>query len=244
VWIAYTLRSGLAAFVPNATQQCRRIAKRLIDAKASALAARADSLPTDLLSVAESARSDLLIEQLATLHLIACAYRNQDRLPNSVKADVRQLVGWSVTRDALLADPDALRVTDRWMVVDTIAEVQPDKLRRHETWLSRLSDGTAPRFAVLIDFFPVSLGKTGNAHSVGEVFEAELVYFHSPAPLRALMAVQNGPTIAGGRWPRPLDDVPGAIARLSDVLAARPWTGDVPFAAHGARIVAGTPRYG
>ena len=239
LWIADTLRSGLAAFAPSASQQCRKIAQRLIDAKASALAAQVDRLPADLLSAAESMRSDLLIERLATLHLIACAYRNQDRLPNSLKADVRQLVGWAVTRDALLADSAALRVTDSWMVVDTVAEVQPDKLRRHETWLSRRGDGAAPRFAVLIDFFPVSLGKTVNPHSVGEVFEAELVYFHSTAPLRAVMAVQNGPTVPGGRWPRPADDVPAAIARLSDVLALRPWADAVPFAAHGARIVAG-----
>jgi hypothetical protein len=38
-------------------------------------------------------RSDALIERLATLHLIACAYRNQDRLPTPHQADIRQLVG-------------------------------------------------------------------------------------------------------------------------------------------------------
>jgi hypothetical protein len=56
--------------------------------------------------------------------------------------------------------------------------------------------------------------------------------------LRAVIAVQHGATVAGERWPRPADDVPGAIARLSDVLVLRPWVGDVPFAAHGARVVA------
>src|SRR5262249_44312257 len=67
---------------------------------------------------------------------------------------------------------------------------------------------------------------------------AELVYFSSPAPLRAIVAEQIGSTSADERWPRPGDDVPGAIARLNDVVASRPWAGDIPFAAHGARIVA------
>jgi hypothetical protein len=123
-------------------------------------------------------------------------------------------------------------------VVGTVAEVQADKLRRLETWLSRLGDGNAPRFAVLIDFVPVSLGKTANRYTTGEVFTAELVYFNSPAPLRAIIAEQIGSATIGERWPRPSDDVPGAIARLNDVLASRPWSNDIPFAAHGARVVA------
>src|SRR5262249_3489448 len=115
---------------------------------------------------------------------------------------------------------------------------QADKLRRLETWLSRLGDGPAPRFAVLIDFVPVSVGKTANMYTTGEVFTAELVYFNSPVPLRAIIAEQIGSAATGERWPRPIDNLPGAIARLNAVLAARPWSGDIPFAAHGAHIVA------
>jgi hypothetical protein len=237
-WIADALQSGLASFMPVANERCRKIAQRLVDAKATGLAGFVERLPADLLPVPELMRSDALIERLATLHLIASAYRNQHHLPGPVKADIRQVVGWTVTRDELLSDTGAIRVRDRWMVVDTVVEVQADKLRRFETWLSRLGDGTAPRFAVVINFVPVSLGKTANMYSIGEVFEAELAYFHSPTPLRAIIAEQNGSTSAGERWPRPADDVPGAIARLNDGLASRPWSGDMPFAAHGARIVA------
>lgn len=238
-WIADALQSGLAAFAPLVSQHCRKIAQRLVDARASGLAALVERLPADLLSLPERMRNDALIEQLAGLHLIACAYRNQDRLPGALQADIRQLVGWAITREALLVDPEALRVRARWMVVGTVAEVDAAKLRRLETWLSRLGDdGAAPRFAVLIDFVPLSAGKTGNAYTVGEVFEAELAYFPSPAPLRAIVAAQNGGTAMGERWPRPADDVPAALARLNDVLALRPWSGDMPFAARGARVIA------
>jgi len=236
-WISDALQAGLASFLPAAAERCRKIVQRLVDAKAPGLAGMVERLPADVLSAPEPARTDRLIERLAQLHLVSSAYRRQDRLPEPVKADIRQLVGWPVTREALLADADALRVRDRWMVVSTIAEVQADKLRRTETWLSRLGEG-APRFAVLIDFAPVSLGKVGATYSIGEVFEAELVYFRSPAPLRAIIAEQTGPTVAGGPWPRPSDDVAGAVARLNETLAARPWSGEMPFAAHGARIVA------
>jgi SWIM zinc finger len=236
-WITDALQAGLASFMPAAGERCRKIVQRLVDAKAPGLANMVERLPADVLAAPEPSRTDRLIERLAQLHLVSSAYRRQDRLTEPVKADIRQLVGWPVTREALLADPDVLRVRDRWMVVSTVVEVQADKLRRTETWLSRLGEGT-PRFAVLIDFTPVSVGKVGATYSTGEVFEAELAYFRSPAPLRAVIAEQTGPTIAGGRWPAPPDDVAAAVAGLSETLAARPWSGDMPFAAHSARIVA------
>jgi hypothetical protein len=231
------LQRGLAAFLPIVGQSCRKIVQRLVDAKAPGLASLVERLPSDVLSVPESMRTDALIERLGTLHLISRAYRNQERLPNPVKADIRQLVGWPVTRDALLADAETFRVKDRWMVVSTVVELQADKLRRLETWMSRLRDGAAPGFAVLTDFVPVSLGKTAGTYRIGETFEAELAYFHAPAPLRAMIAEQNGTTTTGERWPRPTDDVATAIGRLNDWVALRPWVGETPFAAHGARVI-------
>lgn len=238
VWIADALQAGLASFMPAAGERCRKIVRRLVDAKAPGLAALVERLPADVFAAPEQARTDRLIEHLGLLHLIASAYRNQERLPDAARADIRHVVGWPMAREALLADAGALRVHDRWMVVNTIVEVQADKLRRLETWLSRLGGGPAPPFAVLIDFVPVSLGKSGIAHAVGEVFEAELIYFRSAAPLRAIIAQQTGPTTKGSLWPRPSDDLAVAVARLSATLAARPWSGDLPFAAHGTRVVA------
>src|SRR5215510_3439244 len=218
-WIADALQGGLASFMPSVGERCRKIVQRLVDAKAPGLASLVERLPAETLSLPEAMRTDALIEHLAMLHLIARAYRQQERLPNAMKADIRQVVGWPVTREALLADSQALRVRDRWMVVATVAEVQADKLRRLETWLSRLGNGEAPPFAVLIDFVPISLGKTTNAYRIGDVLAAELAYFHSTVPLRAIIAEQTGATQAGGRWPRPADDVPGAIARVNELRA-------------------------
>jgi hypothetical protein len=236
-WIADALQHGLAAFLPAVEPQCRTIVQRLVDAKAPGLASLVERLPADILSVPAAARTEVLVERLATLHLISRAYRNQGRLPDPIKADIRQVVGWSMTREALLADSAALRTNGRWMVVSTVAETQSDKLRRLETWLSRLGDGEAPRFAVLIDFVPVSVGNVANAYRTGETFVAELAFFPSPTPLRAIIAEQTGPTTTGERWPRPAEDVTAAIARMRESIVCRPWSREAPFAAHGARII-------
>src|SRR6202030_3399361 len=56
LWLSDQLERGVAAFVANAAGACRQMAQRLVDAKASTLATRLDSLPSRLLSLAESGR--------------------------------------------------------------------------------------------------------------------------------------------------------------------------------------------
>jgi hypothetical protein len=142
-----------------------------------------------------------------------------------------------MTREALLAEPQALKVRDRWMVLATVNEVQPDKLRRLETWLARLGEGEAPRFAALIDFVPISVGTVATTHSPGETFEAELAFYPSCTPLRAVTVEQFGGTVAGDRWPAPPDDLTAALDDYDAKLAARPWLGDWPVAVRDAIVV-------
>lgn len=227
-WISDQLERGLASFAADASARCRIVAQRLVDAKAGGLATKIEQIPPTLFGLAENQRNDYLIEALGGLHLIAEAYRRQDDLPAAMKADIRQVVGWSISRDALLGDADALRVSATWMVLAVVSEVQPDKLRRIETWLANLS-GQAPNFAVLIDFVPVSGGAMGSALSVGEIIDAEMVFYPGPVPLRALIGHQKSGAQPGGRWPQPQTDIAAAFALYEAALQARPWLGDWPL---------------
>ena len=157
-WIGDEIDAGLAAFPQRAPQRCRIAAQRLVDAKAPALATRLDALPAELLGLPEDERGRHAIEVLGSLHLLAEAYRRQERLPASLRSDVRRLVGWTVERQELLDEPSALRVTAPWLVAAVHSEVQPDRLRRIETWLMRGDEGD-PGFAVLIDFVPLASGQ-------------------------------------------------------------------------------------
>jgi len=236
LWILDQLERGLAGFQSVAREQCSLAARRLVDAKASGLAARIEQLPVALFGLPEAWRADFLIEKLGELHLIAEGYRRQDELPAELKADLRLAVGWTMSREDLIAEPRAKRVRDRWMVLAAVQEIQPDKLRRLETWLARLGAADEPRFAVLIDFVPVSVGAVGKTYSAGECFEAELVFYPSGAPLRAIIAEQFGGVSREGRWPAPPDDVSGALDRYEGRLSCRPWLGDWPIAVRNATV--------
>ena len=237
LWLSDQLETGIAAFVANAAGACRRMAQRLVDAKASALATRLDSLPARLFSLTEAARPTAAVVELAVFHLTAEAYRRQDALDPALREDVRQMVGWVQARDALLADPAAMRTAGRWHVIATRTEVQPDRLRRVETWLWREGEGDGPRFALLMDFVPVTVGGASAGFMIGETFKAELVFYASPVPLRALIATQTSPSSTGQAMPM-LPEAGLAVAwqGYEQALGARPWLGDWPLLFRGARV--------
>ena len=218
-----------------------------MDAKAAGLAGLLDALAADVFRVPEAQRGDLVMERLAAMAVIAAAYRRQDALPLALKADVRRAVGWTVKREDLLADAEALRVAAPWMVVATRSEVQPDKLRRLETWLLRLdtqgADAAAPRFALLLDYIPVSTGAQGTPYTPGEILLAELVFYPSATPLRAHIAnrepVPFDPLAEPPPWPRFPAGLGPALDGYDAVLALQPWLDAWPLAASEVHLVRG-----
>lgn len=236
-WIADQLDKGLATFAQRATQQCRLAAQRLVDAKAPGLANRLDLLPAELLALPEAQRGPRAVEMLGSLHLLAAAYRRQDKLPEHLREDVRRLVGWTIERQDLLAHPLVETVKATWLVLAVRTEIQPDKLKRIETWFMSLSPKPV-RFAVLIDFVPLAIGRSGgSAYLPGEAFDAEFAYYPSATPLRAVLV--NRGEARTGQWPQGADGIAGALDRFDAVLAANPWVTAWPVLV-GAPQVLGT----
>ena len=224
LWISDILQRGISAFLSDTSQFCRIAAQRLVDAKAPGLAASVDALPSALLAMSPARRADAAIQALGAWHLLAEAYRRQDALPPALKEDVRRLTGWPMQRQALLDDPNALRRSGVWTVFALHSEVQPDRLRRVETWLE---DGEGGH-ALLMDFVPVAAGAGGSPFTVGEQFAAELVFYPSAAPMRALIAARDSGAAAA----------PAAAARRSlrealdhchDSRSKQPWVGAWPL---------------
>lgn len=238
-WVLDRLDEGLANFPTTAAQTCRSAAARLIDAKAPGLAALLDDLSAKLFRVPQPSRAAYAMERLAAVALLSSAYRNQHSLPEPLRADVRRLIGWTVRREELLEDRQAPRVNARWLVVAARSEVQPDRIRRLETWLLRLGerDGGTPDFALLLDFVPLAGGASSPPFYAGEEFEAELIFYPSAAPLRALMATR-GQASSGVAWGG-APSVSAALAAWDGVLARQPWQESWPVLIGGAHIARG-----
>ena len=236
-WLVDQAEAGLAGFAAHAGKSCRSIAQRLVDAKAPGLASRVDALPNRIYGLPESARPMAAVEQLGQLHLIAEAYRRQDSLALDLRADVRREVGWTQSREALLSEEGTVTVGGSWRVAGTLSEVQPDKLRRLETWLWREEPGEGPRIAALVDFVPVAAGQTKGTYRTGEQIDGTLVFYPSSRPVRALIKEVTSPAqerdseLALGDH-----NLPRAYSEYEEALATIPWLNVWPLSFADTRL--------
>ncbi|HET9305724.1 MAG TPA: hypothetical protein VFO46_06810 [Candidatus Sulfotelmatobacter sp.] len=237
-WLSDQVQHGMASFVAQTAQACRTIAQRLVDAKAPGLAARLDALPTRLFTLPGPARPSAAIRELGQVHLISQAYRRALELPEGLAIDAKQAVGWSVTREALLGDSEALRVDAKWRVFAVLSEAQPDRLRRVETWLWREggTEGTLD-CAVLIDFIPISTGATTGGYLAGDLIEGELTFYRSTIPLRAqITTLKRGAEQSSGPISLPNESLGDSYAKYERALARLPWLGTFPLSFRSASV--------
>jgi hypothetical protein len=226
-WIADQLRTGLAGFLGALNDRCRRIAARLVDAKAGALAGRIDEMPSRLLALPGEERIDAAISELGKLVLLTRAWRDA---PDA--GDTRREVIGAETRDEVLADPKALRVSSLWEVAGQRIMTRRDGLISQATWLLNLREAQH-RFAVLLDFFPASTGRRSAAFEPGERFTAELAYYPGAAPLRAVIAARDPSPENRENWPNPPTE---PFADYAQALLAAPWRIEAPLLLPEGRI--------
>lgn len=226
-WISDQLRTGLSAFLDDATARCRRIASRMVDGKAATLAGRIDEMPSRLLRVPPGDRIRVAIDEMSRLVLLSRRFRADPRDPA-----VRRSVTSAETKDAMLADPGTLVASSTWEVLTERVVTRRDGLVSQTTWLLNLGDG--PRFAMLLDFHPASAGRRGSSFVKGDQFDARIAFFAAERPLRAVM-VSRGDQVTGRAWPAPEGDT--VVGIVEAALLADPWCGDVPMLLPRGRIL-------
>jgi hypothetical protein len=227
MWIADQLRTGLTAFLAELAGRCRRIAARLVDAKAGALASRLDELPSRLLVLPAEERVDAAIQELGRLVLLVRAWRTAPDDP-----ELHREVIASETRDDVVNDPRAPRVISVWEVLGERIATRRDGLVSQSTWLLNLAPGPQ-RFAMLLDFFPASAGRRTSAFVAGDRFGAELAFYPSKSPLRAVIVTRSDPERGPTAWPSAPDDP--FTAHGEDKLAV-PWRSEAPLLLPSGRI--------
>jgi hypothetical protein len=231
-WITDQLRLGLAAFLDNITERCRRIAARMVDRKAGALASRIDEMPARLLDLRNEERPEAALRELGKLVLLVRAWRREPDDP-----EIRRHVTTSETREQVLGDARSPVVKSAWEVLGERIETRRDGLVRHAAWLLNLKPekpGEA-RYALLLDFYPASAGKRSESFAAGEQFAATLVFYPSRAPLRALI-VERAPLENVLPWPI-TEPAPDPLAACAPCWNALPWELECPLALPAGRIL-------
>jgi hypothetical protein len=217
-WLFDLVREGVASAQGKPRHFWEAPAARLVDAQAGGLAGWLRRMAT--LPYSGEGWQERLVEQLGLLELLLESYRRLESLPEAVQHDVRTLVGWSLTQDALLAEAG---VSDCWAVVGQQLE-QEQRLLVQRTWLW----GQRTNQAALLLHFAASGQPLERSLVPGTRLEAELVFYPGNYPLRALLKERHSPAnelaaLSG------YASVVEALAAYSAALAYQPWLEEFPL---------------
>ena len=230
-WISDQLRTGLSAFLNDPTERCRRIAARMVDAKAQALAGRIDELPAGLMALRSEERLDAVISELGKLVLLVRAWRADPEDPELFRSVIS-----TETREQILESADALSVEADWEVLNDRVTTRRDGLVSQATWLLNLDEtgSVTPAYALLLDFFPAGAGRRTAPFQSGEQFHAVLRFYPARRPLRALIAERSA-SASQRNWPE-IDPKAHPFDQLHAFRDAAPWGETTPLHLPAGRI--------
>lgn len=219
LWLRDMIRAGLASVQGKPRSFYTNPAKRLVDAKAPALAERVRSL-ADIPGSGEG-WVDTMLRELAQIHLIVQGFRRFDKLPPERQADIRSAVGWYVAQNELT---DAPAVADTWFVVGSVHSLR-EKLKTQRLWMYGLE---TQRLVLLLDF-AYGAAAFDHHYNIGEAFTGDVVFYPSAYPLRGVVRERKADAT-------PPDDLPGydalkqSIDAYAAALARNPWLTQFPVA--------------
>ncbi|MEJ7587632.1 MAG: hypothetical protein WKI04_08730 [Ferruginibacter sp.] len=153
------------------------MAKRMIDSKAPGLAGMIKTLGAT--NFYEEDWESKFMDQLIRLYLVICGFKNINSLTHLLQNDLRNQVGITQNQDEL---KEHTGITDSWLVLGKKI-TEEDNLTVERIWLygSRTN-----QYALVLQFSVRGQG-TGVSFTPGMQIEAELVFFHSANPVRALV---------------------------------------------------------
>ena len=162
-----------------------------------------------------------LLAEYGLLHLLARAHQQLAALPPPLAAVVRSRVGYTTSREDVLATPP---VTDRWQVL-AVRDVLDGQIPARRVWLRGQHTG---RFALLLSFAPAGNFSGLEAALIpGLELHADLHFYPGQPELRAAAGTRHGSPAAAGRPPG-AGDLAGLLSAWSAGLAQDPWLTEWP----------------
>jgi hypothetical protein len=182
-WIEDIVRQGLGNLSTSDYQFWESQAARMVDAQAPGIGNLIREIPTFF---TKNQWMESVLERLAEIYLLISAYQNKEHLEPLLQIDILSLVGINQKKEEILALEG---VKDLWQVLSH-EEIENENLITHRSWLLGKNTG---KYALLLDF---SFGNQRflNPYMAGMCIEAELVFYPSNFPVRALVKNRNEET--------------------------------------------------
>lgn len=218
LWLKDLVRQGLVQAPEKGASFWESMARRLVDAQAPALA----GLVRDLGATPfyKENWQPVFLRKLAQAYLAATGYAQLPQLPPELQAELRNVIGFPHDQDALREETG---ITDTWLVLAR-QTTQEEGLTTERNWLYGTGTG---RSALVLQFFVRGQASGSLSLAAGTCVEAELVYFPSAVPLRALVKKHisvrgTAPQVTLPHWMAVAEQA-AAVAERTPFATARPF---------------------
>lgn len=179
-WMKDILRNGLMSVPEKSPALFDNMSRRLVDAQAPGLAGMVRMLGET--NFYQENWPGQFLSQLASVYLVIKGYMQESLSDTSLEEDCRSWIGFTQNQDEL---KEKNGVMDTWMVLGKQSN-ENDSVTTEKYWLQGAATG---KTALIMQFIIRGQGVQYNL-TPGMFIQAELVFFPSALPLRALIKRQ------------------------------------------------------
>lgn len=211
------VRNGMLNLPEKGAVFWENMAKRMVDAQAPGLAGQLKDLGE--INYFTEGWQTRCLDGLLKIYLIIQGYKNIETLTPQLQQDIKTLIGFPQNQDELKAQPG---IRDEWFCLAR-QTTEEDKLIVERNWFYGLR---SRRYALVLQFY-VRTQPPGASYTPGLVVDADLVYYNSALPMRALVKDQWN-TWKANRQPEGYDSWTAVLNRETEYNARYPFAGDWP----------------
>lgn len=179
-WIKDIIRNGIVTLPEKGDAWFEGMARRMIDAQAPGLAGMIKNLGE--INFYGNGWQTECMDQLLRLYLVISGFKNNESLPALLQHDIRTWIGFTQSQDEL---KERAGITDTWLVLGKQV-TEEDNITVERNWLYGIQ---SDHYALVLQFIVRGQGAQ-LAFTPGLFVQAELVFYPSVIPLRAIVKKQ------------------------------------------------------
>lgn len=181
LWMKDLVRNGILDLPEKGTVIFDHLAKRMVDAKAPGLSLLVKKLGN--INFYKEGWQSFFVSQLSQIYLVITGFKNRGNINTLLGEDIKSNIGFTYSQETLKEQKGTV---DNWLVLGKQVN-EDDTITTERNWLY----GTqSKQYALVLQF---SIRGQGIAFSLtpGLYIQAELVFFPSAVPLRAIIKNQT-----------------------------------------------------
>lgn len=231
LWLKDLIRLGILELPNKPVSDFSKVAARMVDAKAPGLASWVKTLGNLNYNNQDEWPGEA-IAIISKLFLLIKTFRNYDNLSPEWQITIKNLVGWSQSTKELLDDNNAERIKDFWLVAGQETETNDDIVTQRN-WLI----GCNTQQRALILNFATRFSSFESLIVPGSIIHADLAFFPSVTPHRAVVKMQRGLETELPVLPDFFDNWTCAFQYRAKQLQQNPWANDLLVLIRDVRLL-------